>query len=414
MEVKEGYKLTEVGVIPEKWEISKLQDYITITSGDSPSKFIFKKSGVPYYKVEQLNNTNKYLNNHTPYFINMKQKVVHNSVIFPKRGAAIFLNKIRLLKEDAFFDTNLMALTIHTNELLAEYLFYILNFKGLDQIADTTSVPQINNKHINPFIIPIPPKPEQQAIAQALSDTDALIDALEKLIEKKCHIKQGAMQELLTGKRRLPGFEVKQGYKQMELGEIPEDWETSKLQNHVEITSGDSPSKFTFKENGVPYYKVEQLNNANKYLSKETPYFIDTKNTVLKNSVIFPKRGAAIFLNKIRLLADDAFFDTNLMALTIHTDELLTEYLFYILDFNGLDQIADTTSVPQINNKHINPFVIPMPPKSEQQAIAAILSDMDSEIEAIENKLQKTKAIKGGMMEKLLSGKIRLVNGEKQ
>ena len=173
------------------------------------------------------------------------------------------------------------------------------------------------------------------------------------------------------------------------------------------ITSGESPSKYDFQNTGVPYYKVDQLNNCNKY-QKETPYFFNGHKVVPKGSLIFPKRGASIFLNKIRILTEDSFMDTNLMSLSAKK-ELNYEFLYYVLLFTELWRIADTTSIPQINNKHINPLKIPLPSFAEQQAIAEILSDMDAEIESLEQQRDKIKLIKQGMMQELLTGKTRLI-----
>src|SRR5207249_9335897 len=104
-------------------------------------------------------------------------------------------------------------------------------------------------------------------------------------------------------------------YKQTEVGVIPKDWRVDALGPHVDITSGDSPSRFRFTSEGIPYFKVDQLNNNSKYLS-DTPYLIGGSRKVSRGSLIFPKRGASILLNKVRILADDSFMDTNLMALT--------------------------------------------------------------------------------------------------
>ena len=256
-----------------------------------------------------------------------------------------------------------------------------------------------------PFILPS--LPEQQAIAEALSDTDNLIAGLEKLIAKKQAIKTATMQQLLTGKTRLLGFGEGKGYKQTELGIVPEDWETNQLGSYVDINSGESPSRFSFSSEGIPYFKVEQLNNDNKYLTT-TPYFFRSGKAIPANSIIFPKRGVSILLNKIRILANDSFMDTNLMTLTT-ANELSAEYLYYYLNFKGLSDVADTTSIPQINNKHIIPFKIPIPTFTEQVVIAAILSDLDSELEALITRLNKTKAIKQGMMQELLTGRTRLI-----
>ncbi|HCX03965.1 MAG TPA: hypothetical protein DHM42_05710, partial [Clostridiales bacterium] len=196
--IREGYKRTEVGLIPVDWEVEKLGNIVEIRSGESPSKFEIKKSGIPYFKVEQLNNSTKYQKN-TNYFIDAFNPIKSGSIIFPKRGAAILTNKLRILSQDSFMDTNLMTLSILTNDH-TEYIYYWLYNFGLWRLADTTSVPQINNKHIIPFLIPIPPLKEQKAIAEVLSDTDDLITCLQKLIDKKEKIKKGAMQKLLTGK----------------------------------------------------------------------------------------------------------------------------------------------------------------------------------------------------------------------
>lgn len=185
-----------------EWVEKSLGEFCEITSGESPSKFKFKSTGIPYFKVEQLNYDEKYVIN-TPYYIDIINPVKSKSIVFPKRGASILLNKIRILKEDSYLDTNLMALT--TSEFLFyEYLFYYLSYFGLAKIADTTSIPQINNKHIQPYTIYMPSTlKEQEAIATILSDMDKEIEALEVKKEKYLQLKKGLAQELLTGKTRL-------------------------------------------------------------------------------------------------------------------------------------------------------------------------------------------------------------------
>ncbi|CAI2116261.1 EcoKI restriction-modification system protein HsdS [Serratia quinivorans] len=197
-----GYKSSEIGQIPEDWDIKQLGQLVEINSGDSPSKYQFQTSGTPYFKVEQLNNGSVFAET-TPYFICSEKKIKAGSVIFPKRGASIFSNKIRVLKYDSYMDTNLMTLTC-SSELDSLYLYNLLTYRGLDSVADTTSIPQINNKHIIPYLIPLPPKEEQTAIATILSDMDAELKALEQKLAKFRAIKQGMMQQLLTGRIRLP------------------------------------------------------------------------------------------------------------------------------------------------------------------------------------------------------------------
>jgi type I restriction enzyme, S subunit len=175
MEVKAGYRQTEAGLLPDDWEVAPLGGFVRITSGASPSLFRFSDGGIPYFKVEQLSNTEKYLDaTDTPYLFERGDTVPGQSVMFAKRGAAISLNKVRILKQASFMDTNLMAL-IPQDGLECEYLYYALGHIGLWRFADTTSVPQIDNKHVKPLPFPLPSRPEQRSIATALSDVDALL-----------------------------------------------------------------------------------------------------------------------------------------------------------------------------------------------------------------------------------------------
>lgn len=128
---------------------------------------------------------------------------------------------------------------------------------------------------------------------------------------------------------------------------IPPEWRIAPLGDLVQITSGASPSRFRFIGEGIPYFKVEQLNNSTKYQVK-SPYRFRGDSTVPAGSLIFPKRGAAIMLNKVRILAQDSFMDTNMMALTPGPG-LDNEYTYYALIQIGLWRVADTASIPQIN-----------------------------------------------------------------
>lgn len=263
--VKQGYKQTEIGVIPEDWKTLHIKEIGYLTSGDSPSHFDFSTGHLPYFKVEQLNNSIKYQID-TPYHTSSSKPVDMGSIIFPKRGASISTNKIRILAQPSLLDTNIMALTITNEKAYTEYLFYWFIRKGLWQIADTTSVPQINNKHILPLQFPFPPFAEQERIADALSNIDSLIDTLDKQISKKKAIKQGAMQELLTGKRRLPGFSG--------------EWNTCKLGSLGVFVKGTGISRNQSNSGNLPAVRYGELytkhqnyvTNYFSYISEEVDY----------------------------------------------------------------------------------------------------------------------------------------------
>ena len=187
-----------------KWRSRRLGDLVTLTSGQSPSGFEFGPSGIPYFKVDQLGRSTKYLTRgSTPYLSRSPLSVPAGSVLIAKRGGAIALNRVRILTEPSFMDTNIMAMTPN-GELDSEFLYYWIAFRGLWDIADVTSVPQINNKHIVPLEIRLPSLGEQRSLVTVLRDADNSIATLDRLIVKQHGIKQGMMQELLTGRRRLP------------------------------------------------------------------------------------------------------------------------------------------------------------------------------------------------------------------
>ncbi len=385
-DVPPGYKRTEVGVIPEDWGVGILGKFVDITSGESPSRFQFDFQGIPYFKVEQLNNANKYIGKEqTKYFISKNSRyILKDSIVFPKRGASILLNKVRILISNSYIDTNLMVLTPRDN-LYYEFLYYLLNFKHLSSLADTTSIPQINNKHINSFLISFPPLHEQRAIAEALSDVDALIESLQKLIDKKRALKTAAMQQLLTGKTRLPGFSG--------------EWEEKRLGDIASIKKGEQKGRALLNKGGA--YPVWNGGTEPSGYSNE---FNMNENTI----TISEGGNSCGFVNYI----DTKFWlGGHCYAIESKINE---KFLFQALKVNEnkIMSLRVGSGLPNIQKKRLENFKVLIPiSQKEQTAIAQILSDMDTEIDALENRLEKTRAIKEGMMQELLTGRIRLIKG---
>lgn len=399
--VQPRYKQTDIGHIPIDWDPKALGLLVTITSGESPSLFRFGFSGVPYFKVEQLNNCSKYLGGEeTEYFISSPSKTVPaGSVLFPKRGASIMLNKVRLLKADGYMDTNMMALT-PKEDLDSEYLYYTLCHMGLASVADVTSIPQINNKHISPFPVPCPAIAEQRAIAEALSDVDELIGALEKLIAKKQAIKQAAMQQLLTGKTRLPGFSGK--------------WETKRLGDVVDrFVGGGTPSRANpaYWGSEVPWITVKDFATFDPFQSQESI----TKLGLLNSATNLIPAGTLITSTRMALgravvYRVDVAINQDLKAMIL-TPEVTVEFLLHWFTYYGdrIDDLGSGSTVKGISVIELNHLPISLPDTTEQNAIATVLSDMDTEIEELERRRDKARQIKQGMMQQLLTGRIRLV-----
>ena len=417
-------KQTEIGLIPDDWEVKSIDEFATLTSGESPSKFKFVDTGIPYYKVEQMNNSLKY-QNETPFYIEKLTCVQKGSIIFPKRGAAIETNKVRILSQDSFFDTNIMSVTL--NETVNnEYFYYWLVKKELWQIADTTSIPQINNKHIKPLLVPIPPLPEQRLIAKALSDVDALISTTEKLIQKKKNIKQGSMQNLLTGKKRLPGFcpQTKSpAYKQTELGLIPEDWEVKNINKECTIKAriGWQGLKSTEYLDSGDYILITGTDFDSGFINwKSCSYvskwrFDQDKNIQIKRGdVLITKDGTigkVAFLNEIPM---QGTLNSGVFVIRPKNpdkmDSVFLSLIFKSFWFDAfLEQITSGSTIVHLYQKDFVKFNFPLPSKEEQTAIANVLSSMDKEIETLNTKLEKYHNLKTAMMQQLLTGKIRLM-----
>ena len=264
--------------------------------------------------------------------------------------------------------------------------------KNLEGLRDGK---MISYKQFSELLLPNPTQPEQQKLAECLSSVDEVIAAQARKLDALKSHKKGLMQELFPREG-----ETQPRLRFPEFQDAPE-WGEKKLGNIVEIRSGYSPSKYVLSTLGkYPFVKVEDLNNCTKYQADSRKYCDDSYGAVPRSSVIFPKRGASIELNKIRITTCEILIDTNLMAIS-PDGTVTTEFLYYFLMNMGLAQIADTSTIPQINNKHIIPFKILIPSKCEQQRIASCLGSLDDLITAESEKLEALKTHKKGLMQQL-------------
>lgn len=265
-----------------------------------------------------------------------------------------------------------------------------------------STVQSLRKPIIEALKIPLPPLEEQKKIADILSTVDKKIAFVEENINATEELKKGLMQKLLT-----EGIGHTE-FKDSELGRIPESWEVDTLENHIQIISGQSPSNFDLEGQTYKFFKVNQLNFCTKYLfESEYAYDYSSYKNFNKGTIIFPKRGAAIFTNKVRILDTEGFIDTNLMGL-VTKKTINNEFLYYWLVSFELSNIADTSSIPQINNKHINPLKVAMPQLDEQIKISNILMNIDNKLEILQEKKQSFEELKKGLMQKLLTGEVRV------
>lgn len=277
----------------------------------------------------------------------------------------------------------------------------------LDQVGGTTHK-RISRSALGSLKVMLPPKSEQDSIAEALTDADFLIESLEKLIEKKRQIKQGTMQKLLVGKKRLPGF----------TGE----WNVKRLADSCQlITKGTTPTSLgkDFTESGINFIKVESLNKIGQIIEEMVGYIDEKTHELLKRSQlkendllvsIAGALGRTGIVNKAILPAN-----TN-QALAIvrfkEKSELFNEYVYYFIGYDLISKhiagISAQGAQANLSLEQVGNFPIYAPEIDEQKAIVKILKDMDYELSELELKLTKTHQIKQGMMHELLTGRIRL------
>lgn len=236
---------------------------------------------------------------------------------------------------------------------------------------------------------------EQQKIADCLLSLNELIMMEAQKLSALNDHKKGLMQELFPAENqslpnhRFPKFKNASEWKKIRMGAL------------VDIRSGFSPSRYNLSVKGkYAFLKVEDLNNCKKYQSQSREYSDDMHGLIPAKSIIFPKRGAAILLNKVRINLKEVLMDTNLMAITPNKKVML-EFLYYKIISEGLNKIADTSTIPQINNKHIIPYSILVPSEAEQKEIGDCLSSIDDSIIAQSQKLDALRDHKKGLMQQL-------------
>lgn len=412
-----GYKQTEVGVIPEDWVIRNIGDFAPLQRGfDLPSaNRVNGKYPVVY--------SNGIVNTHCHF------KVKGPGVVTGRSGT---LGKVHYVEAD-YWPHNTSLWVTKFNETNPKFIYFIFTYIDFERFASGSGVPTLNRNDAHSFKIAIPAsQQEQTAIANALSDVDLLISELEKLIAKKQAIKTATMQQLLTGRTRLPQFALredgsKKGTKQSELGEIPEDWNLVSLQNMatpnglVRGPFGGAIKKEHFTKTG---YKVYEQRNAIYGTINIGNYYIDQKKfdelkrfSISHNDFIVSCSGTIGRIYQIPNKYPMGVINQALLKITLNKS-IDSKYFYHYFKWDEFqERIIDGTQGGAMKNlvgmAEFKQSLMPLPTmKEEQTAIATILSDMDEEIQVLEQRISKTRQIKQGMMQELLTGKTRLVHGE--
>ena len=400
MTISQKYKHTDLGLIPTDWEVVKLSEVIDNFTGLTYTPNNVKEYGILVLRSSNIQNgmlsfmDNVYVDN-----IDIPKRVIvqdgdilvcvrNGSKNLIGKSARIYGAHKRIMAFGAF-----MTILRTKNKNSNKYIHYVWQSSIIQkQIEENlgATINQITNSDINTYIIPLPPLPEQRAIAEALSDVDELITALDKKITKKRLIKQGAMQQLLTGKKRLPGF--------------TEKWVEKKLGDICTIIMGQSPSSVHYNTQniGLPLIQgnadLENRQQVIRFYTSEITKECEEGDIIMSVRAPVGAVGKAICRSCL---------GRGVCAIKSNNDFL---YHYFVYTENNWGFFSKGSTFDSINSDELYQLSLILSNDiNEQQAIAAILSDMDQEIANLEAQRDKYSVLKSGMMQKLLTGKIRLI-----
>lgn len=412
--IPDGYKKTEVGVIPEDWEVATIAEKHNLATGSTPPTSNLKNYGETYFFVSPADLSDK------KYILQTEKKLSEQGFKISRKypaGSTLFTCIGSTIGKTGFapceLTSNQQINAIFPNgDSDAEFTYYAVTYIApkVKALAGQQAVPLVNKTEFGETLFCFPrAKPEQTAIANALSDVDALISELEKLIAKKQAIKTATMQQLLTGRTRLPQFALREdgtakGIKPSELGEIPEDWGEFRFdQNFTIYAGGDVPkdSLSRIKTDMCPHPIF-----ANAIQEKGIYGYTGYKRS-RPDSITITARG---YLGYAEYRSEWFFPIVRLLVLE-PLGSLDSKFTKYAID-ECVEFPVESTGVPQLTAPQVGKYSIAAPENIEEQTvIATILTDMDAEIQALEQRLGKTRQIKQGMMQELLTGKTRLIQG---
>jgi type I restriction enzyme S subunit len=426
MEVRSGFKQTEMGLIPKDWEAKKLGDLNPfVTSGSRGWAAFYSEFGSPFIRITNLSRRSIYLDLADLRFVNLapneseaiRTQLRDEDVLISITADIGIIGYVSAsLPKPAFINQHIALMRFDPTQANPKFVSYSLAAEKPQRffraLTDAGAKAGINLTTVQEIQLALPPtKAEQEAIAEALSNADALIEALEQLLVKKRNLKQGAMQELLTGRTRLPGFSGK--------------WELKAFNDVCWFQEGPGVRNTQFTTSGVKllngtniFRGVLNLSSTSRFISKGEAYGAYAHFLADAGDIVIASSGITIdrFHEKVAFVRDyDLPFcmNTSTIRFKPFVGLLDPKFLFHILTSEAFKRAigGQATGSAQLNfgPSHVAKVFISVPQYSEQEAIAAILSDMDTEIAALDTKLIKARDLKQGMMQELLTGRIRLV-----
>lgn len=394
--------MTELGEIPSEWEVKKLKDIANICYGKSQKE------------VEVDNGKYKILG--TGGIIGYTNDFLWNepSVLIGRKGT---IDKPQYI-EEPFWTVDTLFYTKLNDDFLAKWFYYYLDNIDLKKYNEATGVPSLSVSNLNTISIAIPPYEEQGKIASILTTVDEQIDNVDELIEKNKELKKGLMQQLLTKGIGHTKF------KKTEIGEIPEAWEVLRIGDIAKFQGGYAFKSSDYIDNGINLVKITNVQQKDliwsdtnflpkEFLYKYSEYRLNFGDVVI--AMTRPIISSGIKVCKVKETDIPSLLNQR-VGRFICSDKVsgkyLYQYCFSDYFINKVGELCSTTGQPNISSNQIESIMISLPSINEQEKIELILSEVDEKIEEYENKKQKLEEIKKGLMQQLLTGKIRVCKGD--
>lgn len=410
MEETRKYKQTELGLLPEDWEVVKLGEKVSNPCYGIGAEAISFNGVDKYLRITDISDEGHFAPNPlcSPAFFNEIHIAKENDLFVARTGASVGKTYLYNSKDGRLIFAGFLV-KLNITDANSKFVFYYTQTSQYKNWVVSESMrsgqPGLNLKQTMNLSMPLPPIEEQRRIASALTSIDNLIDSLDRLIAKKRDIKQGAMQQLLSGKKRLKGF--------------TEPWKFYKIDDLFDIGNGYTPSKAnpTYWSNGtIPWFRMEDI-RANGRILKDSIQHITEE--AVKDSGLFPANSIILSttatIGEHALLIADSLANQRFSFLVrklnrcSDIDIMFFFYHCFILGEWCRANINDG-GLMAVNMTDLKNYTFSIPSLPEQQAIASVLTSMDNELSALEAKRKKYEQIKQGMMQQLLTGRIRLEN----
>lgn len=403
-----GYKHTELGVLPEDWEVVRLGDIGKIVGGGTPStedsKYWTQQDGIVWLTPTEIKTK----------YITESQRQITKKGLEESSAKSLPKNTILITTRATIGDVGIAQVECTTNQgfqslicsvsLNYEYAYYALQThqtkKYFMRFACGSTFLELGSKEVRKTKIPLPPLAEQEKIAEILSTWDTQIQNFETLITEKQNLKKGLCQTLLTAKTRLKGFGG--------------DWEVVRLGDVAHYKNGETLEDFIDPKGSFFLITLDSIDIKGKLKTNHKRIEISHNNTLKKGDIVMILSDIAHgnFLGLTGVIPQDNLYVLNQRVGALKVDNKRANSIFLSLLINAnqkyFKRMGQGTSQQNLRKGDIEKFIFSLPPLAEQEKIAEILSEGDKEITLLEQKLESLKSQKKGLMQKLLGGKIRI------